>query len=271
MRTVVVMSGGGGRGCFEIGAVKYILESGIKPDAYYGTSVGALNSMALGLKGIEYAEKVWDDVAGSGDILNLNFIFGLPFQDGLYNTKALRDKLDAVVESVTTPLAEVVVCYNDTLDGSIQYKSSIDTPIKDMAKWAQASASMPVIMNLVDGRYCDGGVRQVTPLKKAIADGADRIIVVLASPITQNLPGSWTPTFPKLLSVALRTADILVHQVFLTDLKSCTLKNSIPGYKRVELITIAPAAELADTLDFSAARIQADKIAGYEAAKAVMG
>jgi NTE family protein len=42
-----VLSGGGNRGALEAGALKALLERGIRPDLIVGTSVGALNGVAL--------------------------------------------------------------------------------------------------------------------------------------------------------------------------------------------------------------------------------
>jgi len=39
----IVLSGGGAKGAYEVGFLKYLAEEGIQADAIAGTSIGALN------------------------------------------------------------------------------------------------------------------------------------------------------------------------------------------------------------------------------------
>ena len=47
-RNVFVLSGGAARGAVQVGMMEVLLEHGIVPDAFVGTSVGALNSAFMG-------------------------------------------------------------------------------------------------------------------------------------------------------------------------------------------------------------------------------
>jgi len=65
-----VLSGGGARGALQVGALRALLEAGIKPDLLVGTSIGAMNAAALALWGVDLAgvdalEQAWQDVAES--------------------------------------------------------------------------------------------------------------------------------------------------------------------------------------------------------------
>ena len=46
-----VLAGGGARGALQVGALRALLEAGIRPDLVIGTSVGAINAVFLGLHG----------------------------------------------------------------------------------------------------------------------------------------------------------------------------------------------------------------------------
>lgn len=50
-----VLSGGGARGALQVGAMRALLEAGYKPEILVGTSIGAANSVILGLYGVSYA------------------------------------------------------------------------------------------------------------------------------------------------------------------------------------------------------------------------
>jgi predicted acylesterase/phospholipase RssA len=43
----IVLAGGGAKGSFEVGAVRYLYDQGIRPNILCGTSVGAINAAKL--------------------------------------------------------------------------------------------------------------------------------------------------------------------------------------------------------------------------------
>ena len=47
MSTAIVLSGGGAKGDFEVGAVRFLYDHGIRPDIVCGTSVGSINAVKL--------------------------------------------------------------------------------------------------------------------------------------------------------------------------------------------------------------------------------
>ena len=50
-----VLGGGGARGAMQVGALRALLEAGLKPDLLVGTSVGAINATGLAVWGINQA------------------------------------------------------------------------------------------------------------------------------------------------------------------------------------------------------------------------
>jgi len=59
-----VLAGGGARGALQVGALRALLEAGIRPDLLVGTSIGAINSAFLGLHGftpeaLDLLEAAW--------------------------------------------------------------------------------------------------------------------------------------------------------------------------------------------------------------------
>ena len=59
----VVLSGGGNRGATQVGMLRALLETGVRPGVIVGTSVGSLNGAGLAndptLAGVEALEQVW--------------------------------------------------------------------------------------------------------------------------------------------------------------------------------------------------------------------
>jgi NTE family protein len=61
MTTAIVLSGGGSRGDFQVGALSALYDQGIRPDIICGTSVGAMNALMLtqGDAGLDNLRRIW--------------------------------------------------------------------------------------------------------------------------------------------------------------------------------------------------------------------
>ena len=62
MKNALVLSGGGFKGAFQLGAIKELLEKGIEFSAVSGVSVGALNASQVAQNNISGLGKLWEDV-----------------------------------------------------------------------------------------------------------------------------------------------------------------------------------------------------------------
>ena len=69
MPTAIVISGGGAKGDFEVGALRLLYDRGIRPDIICGTSVGAINGakLAEGEGDPEQDSRTREDLAGASD------------------------------------------------------------------------------------------------------------------------------------------------------------------------------------------------------------
>ncbi len=72
----IVLSGGGAKGDFQVGALRFLYNQGIRPDILTGTSVGAINvaklaegenpaDPTLGLTGLE---RIWESLQRNSDM-----------------------------------------------------------------------------------------------------------------------------------------------------------------------------------------------------------
>src|SRR5690606_32257242 len=72
----LVLSGGGARGAYEVGVIRYLADIGLEPDMYAGASIGALNGAVLVSAGSVRAgarklESVWRELV-RGQVLEVN-------------------------------------------------------------------------------------------------------------------------------------------------------------------------------------------------------
>jgi len=72
MPTAIVLSGGGAKGDFQIGALRALFNRGIQPDIVCGTSVGSINgaTIAQGQGGLEELEGIWMSLQQNRDMFN---------------------------------------------------------------------------------------------------------------------------------------------------------------------------------------------------------
>jgi len=238
--------------------MKYLSEFGFHPDAIYGTSVGALNAVGYAYQGISGLEKVWRNIKGKTNIISFNWLSLILKSKGLYNTKPLRKILEKNI--VGSPTCDIYVCKVSLITGKIKYGH--DSEI-DFISSVEASATIPGIMAPIDDEWVDGGVREQTPLKQAILDGTDKMIVILCNPLeyeqSERKVGNW-------ISNALRTIDILTHEIFINDIQTCLECNKEKDKKFIELAVYAPSYIMHDTLDFDSEKIANGIQLGYETA-----
>lgn len=259
-KLAIVLSGGGAKGSVQFGMLKHIIEQGIRPHAIYGTSVGSLNAAGYAFKGIDGLQKIWNSIKKRSNIFKFNLKSILLISSGLFHTAPLRKLLE---ENTTgTPSCDSYACQVNIETGEIAYPHCKDVNYVD---GCVASASIPALCEDVNG-WVDGSVREQTPLKQAIKDGATKIIVILCNPIQRNPELAKKSNWIKNL---LRTTDLLAHEVFLNDIQTCLYYNRTRENEKVEvqIEVYAPEKNVIECLDFNQEKIQPAIQYGYEQAK----
>src|SRR3954454_5231436 len=184
-REAVVLSGGGSLGAVQIGALRALLEAGVKPDLFVGCSVGALNAAALAvdptLSRLDELEQIWrsldrkDVFAGNRRMLATHIVRG---DDHLYEPDALRALVRRAV-----PVADLgettVACHVVTTD--LQTGRPCWWTTGDPVAVLTASAGLPAVsppVPLAGGLHVDGGVTCPVPTDRALDLGAMRTWVL---------------------------------------------------------------------------------------------
>lgn len=185
MKTAWVLAGGGAHGAVQAGMMKGLLPFGV-PDFMVGTSVGALNAAGFSRGGMNRLHDIWKSIRSEGDIFSGNYWVTYPWKLGLKNAKPLRK----IVESLNQPAGVPYdVCATNLTFGRIEYCESSDPDILDFTV-ASASIEAYVEPVVIRGSYFgDGGAIENAPVERALSRGAERIFVLLCSPLdTLKLP-----------------------------------------------------------------------------------
>ena len=96
-KRALVLPGGGGRGAYQVGVAKALLEKGITFDFAYGTSIGGINATLIAQGAINRLEELWSSIRARD-------IFHLP-SAGLIGRLVLGHKLGLLD---TSPLEELL-------------------------------------------------------------------------------------------------------------------------------------------------------------------
>ena len=182
-RVALVLEGGGMRGMFTAGVLDVFLEQGFRDFSHiYGVSAGAING--ANFKAGQVGRFCRDTLAARDNpafmsLRSLALTGNVTGREFLYDTVNTRmDPFDCAAFNAD-PVPFTVVA-SDLTFGTAAYLDVADLPSQMDA--IVASSSLPSLSEVVtyDGRrLLDGGTCDSVPVERALADGADELVVVL--------------------------------------------------------------------------------------------
>jgi len=278
----LVLSGGGSKGAYQAGALKYIVgELGVVYDAFCGVSVGAINCGFLSMFGYGQEQEsaalladLWSQLDSSKiykrwfpfgrwhALWNKSFFDSSPLQNLLRNGINL-DRIRASGKKVSVGTVSLSSGKYTIFDQASDH--FIDAVI--------ASASFPGMLTPVKflGQlWTDGGVKEISPIKKAVELGADTIDVIITSPHTRVKRFIEEPTTVEILK---RSIDLSTDKIMANDIEKIEMHNKLASAgledrKFVKINILRPDYNLIeDLLDFRPEKIKEMMEKGYADAK----
>ena len=184
-KTALILEGGAMRGLYSAAVLDVFMRNNIKVDVIYGVSAGALfglnyKSRQIG-RAIRYNLKYAHEknymglysLITTGDVMNRDFCFNKLVYE--------LDRLD--FETYKNNPVEFYAVVTNLQTGNPEY-IKIDDADKDL-EYFRASGSMPFVSKPVEvngNLYLDGAVADAVPIKKALEEDYEKIIVVLTKP-----------------------------------------------------------------------------------------
>ena len=186
MKKGLILEGGAMRGMFTAGVIDVMMENGIEFDGAIGVSAGAAfgcnyKSRQIG-RAIRYNMRFCNDprycglrtLLKTGDLYSKDFCYKeVPLKHDIFDFETFRNN----------PMEFYVVC-TDVETGKPVYKKC-DNFDNNNFEWIRASASMPIVSNIVeiDGtKLLDGGVADSIPIRYFESIGYDKNVVILTQP-----------------------------------------------------------------------------------------
>jgi NTE family protein len=226
MSTAFVLSGGGNRGPIEVGALRSLLEHGIVPDFFVGTSAGSINSAFTAAWGptLEATSRLttaWH--SASKAVIYGGSIFRSAWRlirgaDSFFPNDGMRRLLQAHMPTGVTTFGQLrLPCYVTAVDlRSGRLYLFGEDPTAPLLDAVLASSSVPAVHPPVDYhglQLVDGGILAMTPAGIAMDKGATTIYAV-----NLGAGGEVQPPVKGVLNVLSRTLSTLMVQSLLADL-----------------------------------------------------
>ena len=223
----LVLSGGGSKSAHSVGMLRYILgDLKVNYDIFCGVSAGAINCAFLAqFPAGEEAEasakltEMWQKIR-TKDIYKRWFFWGRVaglWKSSLYDSSPLadlvRNNLDINKIRASGKIVNVGTVSITSGKYTIFNQSSdhfIDAVI--------GSASFPGMLtpnSFMGQLWSDGGVKEYSPIIKAIESGADIIDVVITSPQTRN---NHFLSKPNIIDILKRSFDLSTDKITANDI-----------------------------------------------------
>lgn len=261
-KKAVVLSGGGGRGAYHVGVLKFLHEHEWFPDVVVGTSIGAVNGAALASG--HTASSLWalwkrlmtHDVQVGNNILNMvkdQYLFDTQplretlIREGWIHEERLNSADAAVHLRITATEIDTGRLYVFGNSDDLYNSSTVQEHIT--LDHILASCSIPLVYppTQLKGRtYWDGATVSNTPLSAAIDAGAEEIIVVLMTPWDEEAEVDPPKGFLQSAGLSL---DWALLASFRADMKMLKRVNSIVQLKLENARLRAIIAEMVENLD----------------------
>ena len=277
----LVLSGGGAKGAFQVGAIKHIIgDLQTHYDLICGVSVGSLNGSFLSMykKGEEKQSsddllKLWGGINNAAIYRNWyhGLLWKIPatWKSSVYCTKPLRKLIERGlnVEKLRSSGKKLRVGTVNIQTEEYKLWSEQDDNI---IKAVTASSAFPVFFEPIeiDGSlWVDGGVREITPLGAAFDLGATEIDVIICSP---EITPHKHDRDPNSFTIMENSLDAALDEIAIWDLKVADLYNKcdVSGKRKVYPRILRPNTPvLENSLNFDQKLIQRNIEIGYDAAK----
>jgi len=246
-KTAFVFAGGGSLGAVQVGMLRVLLASGVRPDFVVGASVGAINASYFAslptAEGVANLEKIWTDLRRS-DIFpfTLASAIGLLRHPGnLVDPSSLRRIIETHLPRARLQDTQIPLTIMATNLQGIGVRLSTGSTVEAIL----ASTAIPGIFPLVEINgepLMDGAVAANTPMRLAAELGASRIVVLPTGYACALKEPPRTPIGKALHAITLMIAWQLMHEL-----------EHIPKDIQVHLVpTLCPLA--VSPFDFSSSR-----------------
>lgn len=272
---ILVLSGGGSHGAFQVGVLKYLMthEDGPWYRAFCGVSVGSINATFLAQyttrNSIQGLVDLWENLSDD-KVKKRWFPFGklhALWEKGMYDTSPLRETLTTYFDHQKLLNTGNKLRIGAVNISTLEYKIFTEEH-PDIVSVMMGSSAFPLVLpaSEIDGDYyVDGGVRTVAPILAAMnIPGVKRIDIILAD---KRVDKHNKPAPKNTLDVGKASLEAAMSEIFHNDILIAILKNEAE-HSNIEFRIFEPKECLSqDPMNFDHDPVMEMISIGYETAK----
>lgn len=291
----LVLSSGGSRGYYHIGALQYLYNCAhVRHDIICGTSIGALIGAYLAQYPAGQEELAVNRLWTLFCQLHTENVYAkwkpwgvfqaLFNKRSLYNNKPMREMIDTHIDPLKILDAGKKLRIGVTLYAAIHvgtrsfsnYKiyTERDPDLRSVIKASSALAPFFEPVSLIEGLGVDGGVQAITPIKAAIDAGATSIDVLICYPTALSYPLNQKE--PTVITDLVYNIDLMMNRLTWLDVERTQeinglVRAGLSAKREVKLHIIHPLEDLnVSSLEFSPVIATRLRQQGWEDAKLVL-
>lgn len=207
--------GGSLRGIYTSGIYDYLMDRGIKPEYCIGVSSGSANLATYvanqrGRTARFYSEYLYESKAfGVPSLLQTGSLINIKYIYSDISKSTGKDPLD--YNSLINSDCRFTIVSTVAKTGKPHYFDKSEMKFDDYSI-LNAACAMPILCRPVkiDGTlYCDGGVSNPIPYKKAFEDGCDKIVLCITKPVDYrktkltSVAKAFIPQYPEIATLLM--------------------------------------------------------------------
>lgn len=278
----LVHSGGGAKGAWGAGVIKYLLGDLQKTyDIFCGVSAGAINASFLAQYKLGEEKEAANTLYNlwlqldSSKIYKRWFPFGKGhalWEQSFFDSSPLHFLIKSTIDTNRIKNSGKLVSIGTVSLSSGKY-TIFNQDSEYFLEAVIASASFPVMFSPVKfmGQlWSDGGTKEMSPIKRAIDLGADEIDIIITSPNTRIKKFIERPSIIDILkrSIDLSTDKIMANDIEKIEMHNMMVKAGLSDKKFVKMNIIRPDFNLIeDLLNFDPVKLKEMAEKGYQNAK----
>lgn len=214
----LILSGGGSKGAYQWGALKYLNEIGITPNRIYGASAGALNACLVSGRNYHVGDRVWYRLSNEKIYRGNPYLRFMTLQSSLYDSTPLHELIEDTLSRIDLQIPFEVVAVQ--LEDGKAYTFPNDH--EHFREALLASTAVPILFQPIKingSLWIDGGVREMTPTKWSIQHDPDLIISVTTGKTEYDLSriAGESPDGLNALDVMKSFLPYSIHEMFRQD------------------------------------------------------
>lgn len=282
-KSALIISGGGARGAFAVGAIQALAERQMLDfELVAGSSTGALIAPLVITKDIPTLVQIYSNTS-THQVVRKRFLpWALLFGDSIYDTTPLARLIDTFLpnqkaDSILNGKTDLYLATTELQSGKVMYFSNRKSPHPDLdSAFTQmgsaenlrrvmlASSNQPIFMPPIEihGRqYMDGGLRDISPVRVALLKKIKNIIIIDMIPEQNQADAKRFKRIPDLIG---RGLEIMSKEIVEGDIDRAKKAGT-------KLTIIRPLENLNENpLDFDPIAMRQMLKIGYERANAVL-